>query len=462
LLLMCAAPRPSNAAGFITITGVVVDEGGAPVADAVVTVNPISGNAVGIVTSDAAGNFALYDLELSGDYDVVAAAEQRNATGDVERTFTAADDGTTVSLRIVVHTPEATRGLGEAHPWTTVRVHYATDRQATGSTDPVTFFANAEADPLRMSFGSADVSIPWTHKTGMMESLTVSDYLRFDFKPDSSKHIVLLRVTPSDENALFGDIRADAKFERAKQIVVYIHGYRTSFDDAVRTAAQIKYDLLPVPLAVVAYSWPSRSALLSYFDDLTESQKSSTIHDLQAFLTELVRRNPGTKVSVIAHSMGNRVLVGAMLAMAQDANVKEPAFDQVIMAAPDIPSETITQNACRLAAQDHGLTLYASQHDQALRAAETVSRFARAGFGDPLLVTAGVDTIDATNAATDLIGHGYFAHDASILADIDQVLDDRPPPRTHLETRRLGSAPYWEFEEKPPPSGTPTVQTNRC
>ena len=43
LLLMCVAPRPSNAAGFITITGVVVDESGAPVADAVVTINPVWG-----------------------------------------------------------------------------------------------------------------------------------------------------------------------------------------------------------------------------------------------------------------------------------------------------------------------------------------------------------------------------------------------------------------------------------
>jgi esterase/lipase superfamily enzyme len=50
------------------------------------------------------------------------------------------------------------------------------------------------------------------------------------------------------------------------QALVFVHGYNTSFDNAIRRAGQLAYDL-KFDGPVFLFSWPSRERLLSYITD---------------------------------------------------------------------------------------------------------------------------------------------------------------------------------------------------
>jgi esterase/lipase superfamily enzyme len=90
------------------------------------------------------------------------------------------------------------------------------------------------------------------------------------------------------------------------------------------------------------------------------------------------------------------------------------------------------------------ITLYASSKDEALRASKTFHGELRAGDSDKIVIVAGIDSIDASAAATDFLGHGYVFKN-SILTDVNNLFrEDRPPKeRANLKPEQLGSLLYW-------------------
>ena len=65
------------------------------------------------------------------------------------------------------------------------------------------------------------------------------------------------------------------------------------------------------------------------------------------------------------------------------------------------------------------MTLYASSHDEALKASKKLHEFPRAGeAGKSLLVVKGIDTIDVSTVDSSLLGHSYFGDNTSVISDI--------------------------------------------
>jgi esterase/lipase superfamily enzyme len=101
------------------------------------------------------------------------------------------------------------------------------------------------------------------------------------------------------------------------------------------------------------------------------------------------------------------------------------------------------------------LTLYASRRDQALRFSGWLRKLPRAGFikGRPLIV-AGVDTIDITNAGTDLfaLNHDIYSASPTIVGDMRRIFEggERPPDRRTEEFAPVASneGTYWRL--RPP------------
>ena len=75
------------------------------------------------------------------------------------------------------------------------------------------------------------------------------------------------------------------------QAVVFVHGYNTSFDNALYRTAQIAYDL-EFDGATFLYSWPSGGAVASYTYDRESAQASEPY--LREFL-EMVVKQTGAK-----------------------------------------------------------------------------------------------------------------------------------------------------------------------
>lgn len=274
-----------------------------------------------------------------------------------------------------------------------------------------------------LHFGKRIVRIPLSHRAGELGSplwrrlLTgVDDRLTVD------------PATVLSEDAFVRDVRGFlAKLDpRDRNVLVYIHGFNTSFDEAARRAAQLGFDL-KVPGITAFFSWPSLANITAYTGDLARIEASEQfLADFLVRTTTLVERG---KVHLIAHSMGNRGLLAAMHRATTQAALRTGVrFGQVLLAAPDVDARSFAQlaNVYPLAAEH--TTLYVADQDKALLALEWTTSEARAGGAPPVLVLPGIDTVRVRGWSLFRLGHSYVAEDAGVLRDIRTVLHWQEPP----------------------------------
>jgi esterase/lipase superfamily enzyme len=278
-----------------------------------------------------------------------------------------------------------------------------------------------------------------------MGELESPSLLRLEFRTDPEKHIVLLGVSPQTRDEFYREISDRASRSRRKEILVFVHGYDNTFEDAARRTAQLAYDL-GFDGAPILYSWPSAGNPLSYPADET-SVEWSTPH-LKAFLEDLAARSGATTIHLVAHSMGNRAVAGALNTPATARSDTTPLFKHVVLAAPDIDAGVFKQLATTLKKSADHVTLYASSRDEALLASHIFHQYARAGeSGNQIVVVEGVDTIDATAVSTGLgLEHSYFADNKSILTDLYYLLRDNAAPDSRFGLRRRANLGYWVFQ----------------
>ncbi len=267
-----------------------------------------------------------------------------------------------------------------------------------------------------LQFGRVTVTIPKSHRPGSLESPA---WYRFEFSPDPNKHVVLAEIRPLAESTFVDEFKAKLGDSAQREALVFVHGYNSTFEDAARRTAQLTVDLsYPGPTAF--FSWPSQGTLLGYTAD--EAVAEYAIEHLREFLLDLITKTGVTKIHVLAHSMGGRVLTAAL------RGITDPAIrnriGEVILAAPDIDADVFSQQIVPgLQSVGARITLYASSEDKALKASEGIHAAPRAGeSGDHLVVVNGVETIDASKVDTDSLGHGYFAENKEVIDDLFMLL----------------------------------------
>ncbi|MEV0561471.1 alpha/beta hydrolase [Dactylosporangium sp. NPDC050588] len=378
---------------------------------------------------------------------LLPALRELESTGTVEAEYTVEDAfaswpaawARVRQLAAVLLEADLTRGPGipgaVAHErYVEVPVHYATDRAATGRTEPERRFGG---DRGELSFGVACVSIPDDHRMGGLEK---PQLWRLQFRPDPAKHVVLLGVDPLDRAAF--TVRTSAAIAGG-DLLLFVHGYNVAFADAARRAAQIAYDL-NFPGVPMLYSWPSRAQLHAYVAD--QNNADETAGHFADFLDLALTGVGAGRVHAIAHSMGNRVLTDGLATLGPDA---ARHLGQVAFAAPDVDASSFTQQAARFAGRATGYTLYASSNDEALRASQMVQGYPRAGQAGPdILVVDGVDTIDASLLETGLMGHAYFGDRTSVLSDLFDLIRHGHPPAERFGLRgrkNRAGRDYWLF-----------------
>jgi esterase/lipase superfamily enzyme len=236
-------------------------------------------------------------------------------------------------------------------------------------------------------------------------------------------------------------------FSRAgkDQAFVFIHGYNTSFEDAALRTAQIAYDLR-YPGVPFFYSWPSQGSLEGYFTDEKNVAKSDL--QLYDFLKILVDEGGFEKINIIAHSMGNRVTLNAMMRF---RNEEAPVFNHLVMAAPDVDADLFkTEIAPFLQSVSKSNTLYASSNDVALAVSKVVNSKPRAGqAGEDIIVIDPVETIDASAVRADLLGHGYFYNHWRLIQDVYKlVIEDLRAPQRELFENQLQQQKYWSLNDE--------------
>ena len=232
---------------------------------------------------------------------------------------------------------------------------------------------------------------------------------------------------------------------------MFVHGFNTSFDAALYRTAQISYDL-KFDGAPFVYSWPSGGKVASYTYDKGSAEQAEP--HLAEFLKMVVKESGAKSISLIAHSMGNELLL-RVLERARPVAPEGVVISQVILAAPDVDRDKFDNIAREITDFAKGVTLYAAANDRALSYSGKfwggVPRAGDVPKGGPLVVP-GVDTIDVTAVSTDSLGlnHSGYAENNELLKDIGLLIQTgkRPPDLrepTLEKMKTTAGAAYWRY-----------------
>jgi esterase/lipase superfamily enzyme len=295
-----------------------------------------------------------------------------------------------------------------AHP----TVIFVTDRAADGSS-PLGYGLHWSA---ATHCGAARISIPTAFHPRAM--------------PDWAAVAAPTALACDGPNAMEGFARAvmaAAQANHCDSVLLFIHGYNTTFKTALLRAGQIATDT-QWRCAVAALSWSSEAKYDRYVADIERSGYSVPI------LIDMLRAmdGAGLKVSIVAHSMGTRVTLSAMSALC--AHRTAPVADQVILASPDVSAEHDNDDFAHLLNNSvpcsRRLTVYASDNDLILATSESlhggVPRAGRVPGRDLQYETAGIDIVDASPSPGDPFGHAYFLLSYEMMDDMMWALAGLP------------------------------------
>lgn len=324
----------------------------------------------------------------------------------------------------------------------TLPIYYGTDRRWIGGDKPEEWYSG---DRGLVEYGRVEVTVPIHYCVGEEKS---PRWWKLEFRSDPRRHIVLCGIERMEDTAFACSLSEAMASSDENDLLVFIHGYNVSFDNALRRAAQISRDL-KFPGQTAIYSWASQAKMHLYTAD--EAAIEVSVPHLQTFLKLLLATANARFIHIIAHSMGNRLLTRVMERLALSGLAPTVAsLDQVIFAAPDVDRDVFKQSASVFAGLAQRLTLYASSNDLALKASKLFHRFPRAGdAGGALIVQKGIDTVDASTGDTSLfgLGHSYFSEARSILNDLHGVIVNRLPPakRFDLQAAICRAGSYWSY-----------------
>jgi esterase/lipase superfamily enzyme len=332
----------------------------------------------------------------------------------------------------------------------TVRVFYGTNRQPTGNVAPTYFYGNSSG---ALQLGFVDVTIPETHQLAQLEA--PGGWTDYAFNVGANerrrKYILLESVNALSPGDFVAELRRQVSSAPSHEVLVFVHGYNNSFEDTSRRAAQLAYDL-DYDGTPVMYSWPSQDRLTGYSAD--EDMVAPSIPKLAAFLDVLVTTSGASRIHLLAHSMGNRVLIGALESYFKSHKAAGPAarFGELVFTAPDVDRNVFVSKVGPMRSHAQRMTLYASSSDYALQLSEVYHLEPRAGLaGSHIIALPGLDTIDISGLPADALGHSYFAASDGGVYDLLHLLWRDEPPNGAQRCSRAAqdmvrAIPIWRFE----------------
>lgn len=340
---------------------------------------------------------------------------------------------------IALASPRSTSRAATEKEFHVQTVYYATTRSPEQKD---IFYGGKRDTKTPIHFGQADISIPKTHQKGNVEQPLLS----IKWLKQADKHVLIQSVTELPASEFWSRLPVEAgNGVWENSVIVYIHGYNVAFSSAIKRTAQMAYDFdySGVPLL---FSWPSNASLLDYASDREDAIWSATY--LAKFLLDLRSRFSTANIHVVAHSMGNQVLLNAMNELSLQQKHSDIKFGSVVLAAPDVDNEWFThQLAPRISKLAVNWAIYTSANDGALMASEKVNEAKRLGM--PVSLAENFDVIDtsALNAAPWSIpeSHSYYANKLPVIEDLVKHLEGVPPKDRHLNKIEIADGSYWRI-----------------
>lgn len=233
---------------------------------------------------------------------------------------------------------------------------------------------------------------------------------------------------------------------RQGRVLLYVHGYRETFETTSKDAAQIAR-ITGFDGPVIEYSWPSQGEVLKYAVDET-----NMYHDVRHFgdvLRTLADRPWVKEIVIVSHSLGARLVIPAIATADRLSRRAGRAtnISNIILASPDIDRETFERDtaddvlAPERVERGRRVTIYVSLKDKALAASRVLHGYPRLGSpycfdpfeaadlrakGQPercyVKAVPGVTVIDTTDVSRGSTGHSNFLRSAAACRDFVEVV----------------------------------------
>lgn len=247
---------------------------------------------------------------------------------------------------------------------------------------------------------------------------------------------------------------------RQGRVLLYVHGYRETFETTSKDAAQIAR-MTGFDGPIVEYSWPSQGEVLKYAVD--ETNMYHDVRNFRDFLRSLADKPWVKEIVIVSHSLGARLVIPAIGSADRLSRRAERTgnISNIILASPDVDRETFERDiveevlAPDRVALGRRITVYTSLKDKALALSRALHGYPRLGSPycfDPFQAAdlkakglpercypagvPGLTVIDTTDVSRGASGHSNFLRSAVACRDFIDVIADKParPQRvaTHL------------------------------
>lgn len=302
----------------------------------------------------------------------------------------------------------------DGEPFQIVRVFYGTNR-GVRSDSPNYAYNNVSTN---LTFGTIDVSVPLEREIGSVPRPGIGG-------EQASRHVILRSINRLGEDGFGGQLRESVEDSRSGRddVLIFIHGHGVTFSQAARQTATLAVDL-DIRDGAVLYSWPNGESANAYLQ--SQARVGISSRRFASFLEEIMAEVGDGDIHIIAHSMGNRILLNA-LERIYDPDSSEPAFSHIFWASADVNVDLFQEAITEISDIAEGMTAYTSSRDRALNFSSSLSDSVRAGQSEPLPEVAEIITaVDTTALSVGLIGHADFAN--AMMEDMQSVVWLSLPP----------------------------------
>jgi len=249
--------------------------------------------------------------------------------------------------------------------------------------------------------------------------------------------------------------------QSAKPLVIWIHGYRPSFNLSAIHCAQLAHDL-NIDANILSFDWTSSESVLGYTRDLLQVPRSTKhlVNLLDAINNEVKPQ----KIIVVAHSLGCRLVCLALQKLNKDPNAKNLKLDHVIFLMPNVDREEFDRDfKSELQNLVSRITIYVASDDNVLLLGKLLYNVDSIGLTEHFSPDTELDEIQTflyyekqLPDKIDLVDVSFFTKkdflkkhrvflERPVVDDLYWLIHDYPAAKRHLLKYRENKSPsgYW-------------------
>jgi esterase/lipase superfamily enzyme len=297
--------------------------------------------------------------------------------------------------------------------------------------------------------------------------------------PDGMRRVpAVVEAYERAKHQLQAEIARRIAIARRKEVVLFVHGYHNSFENAALTMGELCH-FLGRGFVCGIFTWPAggrRGILFGYNFDRESAEYA--VEDLLKVI-RIIGRTPGVeRIHLIAHSRGADTLASALGELSVEAYTLRSSPDRefhignVVLVAPDLDADVALTKIFKVFSDpdlpfggraDPGavippspglrVTLYVSPDDKALAMASwlfgSIARLGQIGgtmfSADQIEAIALLRAVDIiqVRGTTDFFGHSYFISNPQVSADIIAMLRYGLRPNEPGRPLEQIAGPFW-------------------